>query len=78
MPLIRLTMKLACVNSDLKLIQFFSDQRFKTDTPRHRKRLPGRLLQCLVFPYHGLHHSCLPLMFEAVALPGNGHDMGMM
>jgi IS5 family transposase len=27
------------VNSDLKLIQFFSDQRFKTDTPRHRKRL---------------------------------------
>jgi len=29
----------ANVNSDLKLIQFFSDQRFKTDTPRHRKRL---------------------------------------
>jgi hypothetical protein len=26
------------VNGDLKLIQFFSDQRFKTDTPRHGKR----------------------------------------
>jgi hypothetical protein len=27
------------VNGDLKLIQFFSGQRFRTDTPCHHKRL---------------------------------------